>query len=126
MVTSGPFNSSAFLLRNRDRSFRANIDAGTAAFAVDIADDEIGEKILRFGIGTPEALQRATLHEDGRPYTRPVVDAEPLDIKNEPSAVLSSNRHGSLWSILANFNTSGGGLFIGTATPPPAFQVIFC
>jgi hypothetical protein len=42
---------------------------------------------LGFGVGTPAASQRAAFKEDNRPYPRPIVDAEFLDIKNEPCLV---------------------------------------
>jgi hypothetical protein len=45
--------------------------------------------ILGFGVGTPEAPQGAALEKNDRPYSRSVVYAEFLDIKNESFFVQS-------------------------------------
>jgi len=53
-----------------------------APFTLNISDHEAGEKILRFGIGTPKATQGTSFHKNSGSDPRPVVDTESLDIEN--------------------------------------------
>jgi hypothetical protein len=50
LVAAGPVDFSPFRKRHRNGPPGAGLDTGAAPFAVDIPDDEIGEKILGFGI----------------------------------------------------------------------------
>jgi hypothetical protein len=83
LVAEGPVNFSPFRKCHRDSPLGADFDTGAAPLAVDIPYYEIGEKILGFGIGTPDTTQGTTLHENSCPDARPIVDAETLDVENE-------------------------------------------
>jgi hypothetical protein len=83
LVAEGPINFSPFRRHHRDGPQGADFDTGAAPLAIDIPHYEIGEKILGFGIGTPDTAQGTTLHENSCTDARPIVDAETLDVENE-------------------------------------------
>jgi hypothetical protein len=91
MVAEGPVDFSPFRKCHRNGPPGAGFDTGAAPFAVDIPYYEIWEKILGFGIGTPETAQGTTFHENRRPDAWPVVDAETLDVENEPFILICNH-----------------------------------
>jgi hypothetical protein len=125
MVAFTPVYFSSLFPTQSDGFFGAGFHAGPASFAVDVTDDEVRKKILRFRIGTPETLQGTALHKYCCSYARSVMDTEPLDIKNEPFAALFGNHHDSAWSVLV-FYYAREVAFLLERLPPPACQVIFC
>ena len=72
---------SAFL-GNGDGLFGTCLDTCAAPSTQNIPDHEAWGKILRFGVGTPKAMQGTSFHKNSGSDPRTVVDTESLDIEN--------------------------------------------
>ena len=68
---------------NSDGSKRAGIHALAATYAFVIIGHDLRVELLGFRGAAPLTAQGTPLHEDGVPYTRSIVNSEPLDSKYE-------------------------------------------
>ncbi len=94
LVAFPPIYLPSSLLRDRDGLFGAGFYATSTSFAINIPNDQIGEEILRFRVGTPETIQGAAFHKNSGSDPGPIVNAESLNIEDE--STFSMIKRGSL------------------------------
>jgi len=75
--------SDDFAIDNRNRPFRAGIQAGLAAQAAFCSKDQLSFKGLALRIVAPAAGQRTAFHKNGGANSRTVMNGKPFDVEDQ-------------------------------------------
>ena len=87
LITASPVDLPANGLAQCNGPGGADLCTMAAGNALDVAHHQLGQGDLGFRIRTPGTFQWTALHEHGGPDSRPVMNAETLDVENNTRVV---------------------------------------